>query len=145
MTVSEINIFYGAQPVEIDPKHRVVLIRINRNFERDMTDDELFEATRKWWIVGPKKREIGTPSAPQWAMSVYGGIVRAVYQIERWEQPTPEEIAIDPKRIRRWAFRGKRDLEIEEKYLHRDVSSYLRSLDGIASQNPIRYVHCVAK
>lgn len=51
MSVSDINALYGAVPVNIDPGHCVVLIRINRNFEHGMTDEALYEATRKWWKV----------------------------------------------------------------------------------------------
>lgn len=141
--VEELNIRYGAVPVTINPEHRVVLIRINRLFQRGMSDPELYEATRKWWRIGGPKRQIGAPSAPQWAMAVFGGIVRAVYRIESWERPSAEDIDADPKRARRWAFRGSRDQAMESMYGQRDVSAYLRSIDtGNAIQNPIRYVNC---
>jgi len=145
MSVSDISALYGAAPVEIDPKHCVVLIRINRNFARGMTDDALYEATRKWWKVADAKRQLGTSSAPQWAMAVYGGIVRAVYRIDAWERPIEAEIGRDPIAFGRWGFRGMRDSEMESLYLHRDISSYLRGSEtGIASQNPIRYVNCAS-
>ncbi len=68
-------------------------------------------------------------------MAVYGGVVRAVYRIEGWEQPTAADIAENPKRRRRWAFTGRRDAEMEGLYLNGDVSSYLTS-----TGNPIQYV-----
>jgi uncharacterized protein len=143
MSVSDINARYGAVPVEIDPSHCVVLIRINRNFERGMTDDALYEATRKWWKVGPAKRQLGMSNAPQWAIAVFGGIVRAVYRIETWERPTEADIAVDLKRTHRWGFRGQRDVGMEATYLSRDVSHYFRATTtSHASQNPIRYVNC---
>lgn len=142
MSVSDINAMYGAEPVEIDPRHRVVLIRINQLFERGMSDADLYEATRKWWRIGPRRRQIGTIGAPQWAMAVYGGVVRSVYSIDAWEQPTEEDIASDPGREGRWGFRGRRDPEMESLYLHRDVSNYLRSASGFPSQSPVRYVIC---
>jgi hypothetical protein len=143
MSVMDINAMYGAVPIEINPNHRVVLIRINRLFERGMSDYELYEATRKWWRVGQLRRQLGTTWAPEWAMTVFNGVVRAVYRIEAWEQPTAEDIAVDPTRATRWGFHGTRDLDLEMIYLHRDVSSYLRATDtGQASQNPMRYVNC---
>ena len=143
MSVTDLNALYGATPVAIEPRHRVALIRINRLFERGMTEEALYEATRKWWRVGPRRRQLGTTWAPEWAMAVFGGVVRAVYRIEAWEQPNDEAIAGGPKRVGRAAFRGKRDREMEAIYLHRDVSSYLRGIDtGRASQNPVRYVNC---
>ena len=143
MPASEINAVYGAISVEIDPSHCVVLIRINRNYERGMTDEELYEATRKWWVIADAKRRIGMSGAPQWAMAVYAGIVRAVYRIEAWERPSDEDSAVHPKLARRWGFRGSRDAGMESAYLYRDVSSYLRGVEtGNASQNPMRYVNC---
>jgi hypothetical protein len=144
MSVSDINALYGAVHVEIDPSHPVVLIRINHNFERAMADGALYEATRKWWRVSEERIRIGVPGSPSWAMAVYGGIVRAVYLIDVWERPTVDDIGDDPTDLGRWGFRGKRDLDMEAIYLHRDVSRYLRGAKtGNPSQNPIRYVNCV--
>lgn len=82
MSIVDINVLYGATPVEINPSHRVVLIRINRLFERGMSDHELYEATRKWWRIGHLRRQLGTTWAPDWAMGVFNGVVRAVYRID---------------------------------------------------------------
>lgn len=143
MSVADLNARYGATPVVIDPGHRVALIRINRLFERGMSEEELYEATRKWWRVSAHRHRPGTASAPEWAMAVFGGIVRAVYRIEAWEYATAKDIAVDRKRARRSAFRGERDSEMEAIYLHRDVSGHLRGIEtGRASQNPVRYVNC---
>jgi hypothetical protein len=38
----------------------------------------------------------------------------------------------------RWAFHGERDLAMEERYLWKDVSSYMPP----GAQNPIKYVNC---
>lgn len=136
-TVAEVNAQFGAEPIAIHPHHRVVLITINREFKPGMSDEALYEATRKWWVVGPGRRQLGTSSAPQWAMAVYRGVVRAVYRIEAWEPSSDEDITQDPKRAGRWKFRGRRDPSMEERYLYGDVSRY-------ASQNPLRYVNCPA-
>lgn len=143
MSIDDANALYGAKPVTIDRRHRVVLIRINRLFARRITDAALYEATRKWWKVGEEARRIGNARAPEWAMAVYGGIVRAVYRINAWEKPTAEEAREAPSYAARWAFRGERDASMEEIYLGRDISSDLRAQDsGSPSQNPIRYVNC---
>lgn len=145
MSIDDINVAYGAVPITIDSGHPVVLIRINRLFARDMSYDELYEATRKWWVVGPERRKPGSPVAPQWAMAVFGGIVRAVYRIDGWQRPSQEDIAVDPKRRKRWAFNGERDPKLEAIYMHRDVWANLRDpVSGRASQNPMRYVNCEA-
>ncbi len=70
-------------------------------------------------------------------MTVFGGIVRAVYRIEGWERPTEEDTTVDAKRAGRWAFRGTRDRDMEAIYLFGDVSAYLGR-----AQNPVRHVNC---
>jgi uncharacterized protein len=142
MSVDGLNALYGAEPVDIDPSHRVVLIRLNKSFERLMSATALYEGTRGWWKVGAGARKLGSPTAPEWALAVSRGVVRAVYRIEGWEEPSQALIAGDPKREGRWGFFGEPDAAMEARYLNRDVSSYLRSLDGVPSQNPIRYVGC---
>jgi hypothetical protein len=142
MSVADVNARYGATPVEIDPAHRVVLIRLNVSFERSMGDTKLYDATRRWWRVSARACKLGSPHAPDWAMAVSNGVVRAVYRIEGWEQADDVSIADDPKRPGRWGFYGQRDHAMEILYLHRDVSRYLRSVAGVPSQNPIRYVGC---
>ena len=136
-SVADLNARYGAAPVTIDPMHRVALFRIPRQFHRGMTDEALYEATRKWWPIGPRRRQPNLPSAPQWAMAIAGGVVRAVYRIDGWERPDLEDVAVDPRRSRRWGFRGIRDREMEKSYLYRDVRGYLRG-----NQTTVNYVNC---
>ena len=143
MSVTDINALYGARPIKIDPNDRVVLIRINRMFERGMDDDALYQATRKWWKIGGIRRDLTLRTAPCWAMPVYAGVVRAVYRIDGWEPSEHHDVQADPKRVGRWVFHGLRDPEMESRYLNRDVSAYLRSTDtGNPTQNPLRFVNC---
>jgi hypothetical protein len=121
--LEDINLQYAAEPATIAPDHRVVLIRINRQFRRTMVAEELYEATRKWWAVAPHYRK------PDFAFSVYAGIVRAVYRIRSWERHESDSD---------WAFHGDVDAAMEDLYVWKDVSSYLPT----GAQNPIRYVHC---
>jgi hypothetical protein len=120
---------YAASRVEIDPSDHVILIRVNKLFKYGMSPGELYEATRQWWKVNPRR-------APSHACAVYNGIVRAVYVIDRasghngWE-PAPDGSA-------RWRFTGARDSELEAKYVWRDVRRYLPN----GAQNPVRYVGC---
>jgi hypothetical protein len=116
---------YAAEPVEIAPDHRVALIRIRRRFAEVRTPQDLYEVTRQWWVVAPNRRK------PDYAFSVYNGIVRAVYKINSWEQEPPGGRD-------RWRFDGERSLEMEDRYLWKDVSGYLST----GAQNPIKYVNC---
>lgn len=134
----EADIRLGAFPAIFDPAHKVMLVRVARQFEVGMDDEALYKATRQWWRVGPDRRKPGTVRSPQWAMAVYRGVVRAVYRIERWRQPKGREIAADPTIERRWAFVGKIDSEMMERYVGSDVTDQL----PLAAQNPIRFVNC---
>ncbi len=113
---------YSARPVVFEPEHRVVLIRINRQFRATMSPTELYEATRGWWRINPNRRA-------EYAFSVFGGIVRAVYSIESWSSPNSDK---------RRAFTGRRDPSMENRYLFADVSAFLRQ----SAQNPIKYINC---
>lgn len=111
-----------------------MLITINQKYKPGMSEAALYEATRKFWRVAKSRRQIGSANAPEWTVAVYRGVVRGVYWIEGSEQPTSSDIFENPKREGRWAFIGLRAQEMEERYLNRDVSQYLRS-----TGNPIAY------
>jgi hypothetical protein len=121
MSVTQLNRLYGATPVEILPEHPVVLIRIPPAFCRG-SDHQFYEMTRGWWKAGARRQRA------EWAFAVSDGVVRAVYRIDGWE----------PARAgNRWGFRGHRDPEMEQRYLHRDVSAYLSG-----TSMPLKYINC---
>lgn len=131
MGVNDLNARYGATPVEIAPEHKVMLIRVTWKYSKAMSGDDLYEATRAWWKVNPKR-------GAEYAMSVHGGVVRAVYEIDSWVQPTARQVEDDPPIEGRHAFVGRRAPNVEKRYLFGDVTSYLT----VGAQNPIRYVNC---
>ena len=124
MSLDEIRAEYAASPVKIDLSHRVVLIRITSS-PAAMSDDELYERTREWWRMNPRRRA-------DYAFSVHDGIVRAVFAID--SDPSSWERADNGRR----RFSGVRSPDLEASYVWRDVSSYL----PFGAQNPIRYVNC---
>ena len=132
MAVDDVNAQYGAVAVDFDPSHNVILIR-SRRFRKGMSEDALYETTRVWWRVGPRRLKA------DYAMAVHDGVVRAVYKIDGWVKPTEEDIAEAPNRVGRQGFVGHVDPEMEERYLFADVTSLLPQQGG---RNPIRYVNC---
>ena len=108
---------------------RAVLIRIPRLYRPTMTREQLYEATRKWWRLNPHRD-------PDYALSIYQGVVKAVYRIDDWEQPPLAERV--GRLERRWAFIGVPDVELERKYVGIDVSQYFSR----GNSNPVRYVNC---
>ena len=131
-SVDDINALYGASPAEIDPSHKIILIR-SRRFTPGMDHDDLYETTRMWWKLGPRRNDV------EYAMAVYDGVVRAVYKIDEWIKPSEAAIADVSNRVGRFGFVGHRDEDMEKRYVFADVTEYLPERGG---RNPIRYVNC---
>ncbi|NVN96528.1 MAG: hypothetical protein HXX18_14735 [Bacteroidetes bacterium] len=122
MTLKNIQIEYEAPEAVFT--ERVMLIRINKLYRYDMSEKELYEATRKDWVVSSWRARI-TPIV----CSVYGGIIREVYKVHRW---TPSS-----KVLGRWMFTGEIATEdIRKKYIDKSVKHIFKQ----GSQNPIKYV-----
>jgi hypothetical protein len=133
MRVGDVTARYAARPIEISDGEALVLIRVSRAYERGISDRQLYEITRGWWKISPKRaRRAGL------VLSVVGGVVRAVYRPTEWLEPTCDLIAEDPSRDGRWGFIAAPDPAGEDRYLHRDVTAHL----PLGAQNPIRYINC---
>jgi len=123
-TASEIIFQYDAKPCVIDDK--VIIITVNRQFKQTMTEQELYEITRGWWVIGERRNNA------EYVISAYNGLVREIYQIDSWESR-----AFGEKKRR--AFTGKvASEEIREKYKNTSLENYIVK----GAQNPIKYVNC---
>jgi len=114
-----------------------ILIRISRLYRDDMSAEELYEATRGVWRVGPR-RELA-----KYALAVHDGIVREVYEIAQWQPAgtTPyltrnkDKLPVEG----RWEFEGSvAPPQIRQAYLGLAVDTYFKR----GQQNPITYVNC---
>jgi hypothetical protein len=92
-----------------------------------------------WDLEG--RQEKGTP---RYALAVFHGVVRAVFEIESWhpERTTPYQVRVfdDPTPLPgRWEFLGKPAEEsVRKQYLGRSVRDYFKQ--GL--QSPVIYVNC---
>jgi|RhiMetdeSRZDD1v2_1073273.scaffolds.fasta_scaffold164997_2 uncharacterized protein len=125
----------GKYANRVQISHPSVLIRINRRFRHDMSEQELYEATRGIWKIGPRRNTV------RYAMAVYEGVVREVYQIEAWHPAGSTAYRTrnrsDVRARGRWEFTGaKAPDSIRRRYVDRSVERYLPA----GSQNPIAYV-----
>lgn len=120
----------SAKPADI--RHHVMLITINKLYRSDMSQRALLEATRGIWKVGRVRERV------EFAMAVYQGVVREVYEVHDWHPAGTLEYLtrtdIDARRDSgRWEFDGDVAPEsIRALYRGRSV--------GKGGQNPIRYV-----
>ena len=122
MNLEDIKIKYEAGDAIIEEP--AILININNLYQRDMTETEIYNATRKSWRININRIE-----NIKIACSVYRGIIREVFLIEKW-LPSPEVEG-------RYMFQGKvAPKDVRDKYLNKSVSKYWKQ----GSQNPIKYV-----
>ena len=141
MTIEEVIEAYGAEEAEITEP--VMLIKIEKEWRRDLTPKQLYERTRRYWLANPKSRK----PPPRYAMSVARGIIREVYEIEDWEPyPDLSKVELDASRMhrkqavkaqRRVGFIGKPACD-KAHYVGQSVRRYQRA----GNQNPIKYLNC---
>lgn len=123
-TVDELFIQYDAREATINEPS--VLITINKLYRVDMTDEELYMATRGDWVIGIRRNKIA------YAFAVYRGIVRQVYQIQNWEQIHHPDYT-----RKRWRFSGEVAQDLQH-YVGTSVAHYINQ----GAQNPIKYLNC---
>jgi len=120
ISCEELDILLGAKKIEI--QDNVITIKINAKYRSDMNEQEIYEATNKWW----KANQVNAEKA-DYVLSIHNGIVRGVFKPIAWFK------AEDTKRI---GFDGipAYDL-IKERYLYRSIEEFI--VKGNA--NPIQY------
>ena len=121
MNVEEVIARYDAPKVIITEP--AILIIINRRYYRGISQEELYESTRQSWVIGKRRNKA------RYAFSIYNGIIRQVYEIEKWY--------CAENNVKRWMFDGKIAASLQH-YVGGDVSHYLTP----GAQNPIKYVNC---
>jgi hypothetical protein len=132
MEVSEAIVLYSQEEAAITEP--AMLIWINRLYRYGMTPVELYDATRGVWRVGPNRSKM------QYALAVYEGVVKEVYEVKAWFPGGSTFSTRNSAALRssdRWEFVGTIAMpEIREKYIAKSVRKYSPE----NSQNPIRYV-----
>lgn len=119
--MDELLLSLTARPAKI--RHPVLLITINRLYRSDMSDEERLEATRGIWKLGERR------AGAKFGLSVFRGIVREVYRINRWlPAGTLPYRTRDSKYFRgsgRWEFEGSRaEDSVRDRYLGKSVREY---------------------
>ncbi len=123
-TAQEIRAMYEARGLlTTEP---ILLLNLNKEYRRDMTAEELYEAARKSWVIGPRRELV------KFAVATYRGLTREVYHIDKWHE-------VEFKGKTRWAFIGTvADDDIRRKLLYRSIAHLYRQ----GNSNPIMYLNC---
>ena len=117
-TVEEINTLYSCEKICPVPGDKLLCININNTYKSGEREN-IYEATRKYWKLNGERA-----NKMDFLLSIYKGIVRAVFKPTHWYKSKEVE--------GRWEFEGQ---EIKESpYLHKDISNIIKR-----GQNPITY------
>ncbi len=122
-TQEVIAMYEAAELATIEP---ILLLNLNKEYRRDLTPKELYEATRKWWTVGQRRESV------QYAVAHYRGLTREVYRIRYWHE-------VEYKGRTRWVFVGDvAEDGIRGELLYKSVKHLFKK--GEAS--PFKYLNC---
>lgn len=123
MSLDDIKIKYEAEPANFN--EQAILININKKYFQGMSAEDIYEATRiSWKISIPKASKVKI------VCSVYRGIIREVFIIDRW--------LADSTRPGRSYFEGTvAPAKIRNKYIHKSVVAHIE----LGNQNPVKYIN----
>ncbi len=123
-TSGEISAMYEAEVLKTDLP--IILINLNKKFNRMMSRSDLYETTRKSWVIGPRR------NAAKYVCSTYRGLTREVYEIKEW-------FPIEGNKKTRWGFVGEvAKEEIRAQLIYKSIESFFKK----GAANPVKYFNC---
>lgn len=147
LSVEDFEKIYGAEELrEEDIKHKILVIKINKLYRRNMPDDELYDSVRGVW-----RASMNNARSVTYVFGVYNSLIVAVYKPTRWykckeapeKRPRQDEI-LTPQTENRIFFvdegfeKGYPQDENEAFYLGKSITG-LKLNQG--AQNPITYLN----
>lgn len=127
-TANEIKMLYAAEKLEALPENTVI-ININYLYKKDMSAEDLYNATRSSWIMGEQRAK-----KMKYVFAEYRGFILEVYETTKWSIARSE--IVNNRKKTRMEFEGKvAEESFRKHYLHKTVAHS----KGRGSQNPIRY------
>ncbi len=144
LTTEEFDLLYGATPLEKeDIRHNILVIKINKLYRKDMSEEELYNAVRGYWVVSLnsiQSRNI------EYVFGVYNGLIVAVYKPDEWHYGyemvnAPPFKSEEYERLKKRLYFVCKDytnLDSDGKfYLHKSII-HLKAIKS--AQNPITYL-----
>ena len=151
LSVDEYERINGAAPLEEkDIRHKILVIKINRLYQKGMDEKVLYDAARGVWRAS--KENVRTV---EYVFGVYNSLIVAVYKPSEWfvgkeakDRLGRQDIVLTPKTENRLFF-------VDERYeqgvpLDENESFYIgKSIAGLtlnqSAQNPITYLYPLEK
>lgn len=145
LTVEEIEQKYGAELLKPeDFKHKILIIKINKLYDRDMNSQNLYDIVRGIW-----RADINRAKQVEYVLGVYNNVIVCCYKPDRWYKVFECSNEKLPKHIEGMDLSGKENrilfecdnLSIFDEnqvfYLYKSIEK----LEHIQkSQNPITYI-----
>lgn len=127
MLVDEVESLYGAKPLNMkDVKHNILCVNINKLYD---TTKDLYEATRKSWVVNKVRA-----NKCDFVASEYQGVIKALYKVDSngwYARPSePNRLQFDGTQVT--------DEKILKLYINKRIEK--RGSAKRPSRNPIRYI-----
>ena len=85
MTSNEIIRKYNSKPLK-ELLHPVIIININKKYNRGINPEEINKATKEAWVIGDNKTNI-----VKYALAEFEGIIIEVYKIKDWYRVKPKD------------------------------------------------------
>jgi hypothetical protein len=120
-TVDEVVAMY--QAAQLATNLPLILLNIGKLYDRQMSDEEVYTATRSAWVVGPKRNKA------RYAVATCRGITREVFEIREWVKGADG----------RWSFNGVRAADPVRGVLKGKSVAHLAKR---GAANPVRYLNC---
>lgn len=147
LSVEDFEKIYGAEELrEEDVKHKILVIKINKLYRRNMPDDELYDSVRGVWRASMNNAQSAT-----YVFGVYNSLIVAVYKPTRWykckeapERRPRQDETLTPQTENRIFFV---DEDFEKGYPHDENEAFYlgKSIAGLklnqGAQNPITYLN----
>ena len=147
LTVEEFEKIYGADGLKAsDIKHKILVIKINKLYHRNMTGKDLYDAVRGIWVASMTRA-----SKVDYVFGVYNSLIVAVYKPTAWYtcKGNPSKMPahakpLPPEKENRIFFvdknfeSGKPMDEDQESYYGKSIADLELNQ---AAQNPITYLN----
>ena len=125
-TANEIIGDYNAEPLK-KLHHHVIIININKTYERAKGGVSIYAATHESWVISQKRHK-----QLEYALSEYKGIIVGVYKINEWYPVVTDENKVS----KRWGFHGEEaSADIKKIYINKSVKHTKKR----GAANPIKY------
>lgn len=147
LSVEDFEKIYGAEELhENDIHHKILVIKINKLYRRNMSPDELYDSVRGIW-----RASITNVQNVEYVFGVYNSLIVAVYKPTQWykckeapdKRPRPYEV-LTPQAENRVFFV---DMDFEKGLPHDENEDFYfgKSIANLklnqSAQNPITYLN----